>query len=214
MGDNYHADHGEGADFYSAGPSRGNGGNGLWADGKLWVSRNFVQSRVLACGPIRVMFELTYEAFDVNGTPVAEVKRVTLDAGRNLDHYQSKYTPRQPAVLVTGVGIKKADVVEKDVDDALGVLTAWEPVKGDKAGPSHLGAAVVINPKHLERFTDDKLNLLVLAKVPADNVADYWAGFGWDRSGQFADYKAWKEYVARFAQGLNSPIEVSVEAAR
>jgi len=57
MLDNYHTDHGEGADFYSAGSTRGNGGDGLWAADKLWVSKNFVDSRVLACGPIRVMFE-------------------------------------------------------------------------------------------------------------------------------------------------------------
>ena len=80
--DNYHVDTGEGADFYSAGTSRSCGGNGLWAADKLWVSGNFVSSRVLTNGPIRVMFELVYDSFDVNGTKVSEVKRVTLDAGR------------------------------------------------------------------------------------------------------------------------------------
>ena len=96
MADNYHADTGEGADFYSAGPSRGCGGNGLWAADRLWVSKNFVNSRVLANGPIRVMFELTYEPFDVNGVMVSEVKRISLDAGQNLDHFQSIYKPEKP----------------------------------------------------------------------------------------------------------------------
>ena len=32
MVDNYHADHGEGADVYSAGPTRGVGGSGIWAN--------------------------------------------------------------------------------------------------------------------------------------------------------------------------------------
>src|SRR5689334_17829639 len=99
MLDNYHLDHGEGADFYSAGSTRGNGGDGLWAGDKLWVSKNFVDSRVLACGPIRVMFELTYEPFDVNGTKVAEVRRIALDAGQNLDHYQVHYKPEAPTAL-------------------------------------------------------------------------------------------------------------------
>ena len=35
MVDDYHRDTGEGADFYSAGKSRGCGGSGLWRDGKL-----------------------------------------------------------------------------------------------------------------------------------------------------------------------------------
>jgi len=38
MADRYHADSGEGADFYSAGKSRGCGGNGLWAADRLWTS--------------------------------------------------------------------------------------------------------------------------------------------------------------------------------
>src|ERR1035437_4046954 len=81
MLENYHLDHGEGADFYSAGTTRGNGGDGLWAADKLWVSKNFVNSRVLACGPIRVLFELTYEPFEANGTKVSEVRRIALDDG-------------------------------------------------------------------------------------------------------------------------------------
>ena len=34
MTDTYHEDHGEGADFYSAGRSRGCGGSGIWRDGR------------------------------------------------------------------------------------------------------------------------------------------------------------------------------------
>ena len=48
MVDNYHGDTGEGGDFYSAGLSRGCGGNGLWAADRVWVSKNFVNSRSLS----------------------------------------------------------------------------------------------------------------------------------------------------------------------
>ena len=63
---------------------------------------------------------------------------------------------------------------------------------------------------HYEKQTEDQYNLLMLARVPDNNTASYWAGFYWDKSGQFADYEAWKEYIDQFAQGLLSPIEVSV----
>ncbi len=49
--DDYHRDHGEGGDFYSAGRTRGCGGSGLMVDGALAVSKNFRSSRVLASGP-------------------------------------------------------------------------------------------------------------------------------------------------------------------
>ena len=51
--DDYHRDHGEGGDFYSAGRTRGCGGSGLMVDGALAVSKNFRSSRVLASGPLR-----------------------------------------------------------------------------------------------------------------------------------------------------------------
>ena len=213
MLDNYHRDAGNGADFYSAGLSRGCGGNGLWADDRLWVSRNFVHSRVLANGPIRVMFELTYEPFEVNGISVGETKCITLDAGHNLDHFQSFYQPftrpEKPAPLTAAIGLKKVSGEQQELNAERGWLVKWEAMEKN-AG--HQGLAIVFDPKQFEKQTEDKLNQLIVAKVSEKNVASYWAGFCWDKAGQFADQVAWKSYVDRFAQGLASPIEVSVSA--
>ena len=207
MVDNYHVDTGEGGDLYSAGRSRGCGGNGLWAANRLWVSRNHVSSRVLANGPIRVMFELTYEPFDVNGVMVSEVKRISLDAGQNVDHFRSIYKSEKPTALITGIGLKKVSGERWDVNTERGWLAKWEPVE-QNAGEQ--GLVVIVDPKLFEKQTEDQLNLLMLARVPADNVASYWAGCCWDKGGQFADFEAWKTYVDQFARGLLSPIEVSV----
>jgi hypothetical protein len=213
QGDDYHADHGEGADFYSAGPSRGCGGSGLWADDRLWTSRNYVESRVLANGPIRVMFELTYEPFNVNGISVAEVKRVTLDAGSQLDHFQSTYKqytrPGQAQKLTAGVGLKKTTGDKVEANKEKGWLVKWEPV-AKNAGQQ--GLAVVVNPASFASQTEDKLNQLVLTPVGENGVADYWAGFCWDKAGLITSAEAWKQHVDEFAQGLAAPIKVSVKA--
>ena len=213
MLDNYHEDAGEGADFYSAGATRGCGGNGLWADERLWVSRNFVASRVLANGPIRVMFELTYEPFDVNGISVAETKRITLDAGQNLDHFQSFYQPftrpEKPVKLVTAIGLKKVAGEQKDFSAEHGWLVSWEDME-KSAGKQ--GVAIVFDPKLFEKQTEDKLNQLIVCKVSDKNVASYWAGFCWDKTGQFANDTAWKAYVDEFGQSVASPIEVAISA--
>lgn len=208
MVDNYHTDSGQGGDFYSAGLSRGCGGNGLWADGKLWVSRNFVDSRVLANGPLRVMFELVYEDFDVNGVKVSEVKRITLDAGSNLDHFQSLYKVQAGlGPLTSAVGLKKVGGETKQFSAERGWMAIWEKMEKNQGLQ---GVAVVVDPKALEKETEDSLNHLLLVKVGPDNRVSYWAGFGWDKSGQFADGEAWKTYVDCFARGLQSPIEISV----
>ncbi len=94
MVDDYHRDGETGGDFYSAGKTRGCGGNGLWAGGRLYPSANFRDSRVYANGPIRVMFDLVYQAWDAAGTRVSEVKHITLDAGQNFSRFESRYAVR------------------------------------------------------------------------------------------------------------------------
>jgi hypothetical protein len=210
MVDNYHEDTGEGADFYSAGATRGCGANGIWAGNKLYVSKNFVDSRVLADGPIRVMFELDYEPFDANGKKVAETKRVTLDAGSNLDHFQSFYKPQEASgPMICGVGLKKVKGEEKAPNLERGWLAFWQKVEKDQGME---GVALVIDPKTLLRDAEDKSNNLLLLNMDPQHAVSYWAGFGWDKSGQFADFDSWKTYVDRFAQGLQSPIQVTVTA--
>ncbi|MFO1475393.1 MAG: DUF4861 family protein [Verrucomicrobiota bacterium] len=208
--DNYHSDAGEGADFYSAGTTRGLGGTGLWADGRLWVSRNFVQSRVLANGPIRVEFELTYEPFDVNGISVAETKRIRLDAGRNLDHFESRFEafvrPGQTVPLTCAIGVRKANLEQKELNAGAGWLAAWERMEKNAGGQ---GDAVIFDPKNFESQTEDKLNLLVLEKVPADGRVSYDAGFCWDKAGPIKDAAAWKAYVEKTARELAAPVVVT-----
>lgn len=210
MTDDYHRDHGEGADLYSSGLTRGCGANGLWAADRLWVSRAFADSRVLANGPIRLVFELEYEPFEVNGISVAEVKRVTLDAGHQLNHFECFYKPYvrpgREKPLVCGIGLKKVKGEELAFDAERGWLAKWEPVKDGSAQ----GLAVVVDPESLVRQAEDDLNHLVLVNVPESLVASYRAGFCWDRAGHITSFAAWKDYVDDLARGLASPIEVTV----
>jgi hypothetical protein len=210
MVDNYHSDMGEGCDDYSAGATRGCGGNGLWSNSRIWVSKNFVNSRVLANGPIRVMFELDYEPFDVNGMEVSEVKRITLDAGSQLDHFQSSYKiPSGAGTLICAAGLKKVNGEELKFNADLGTYISWEPMEKNLGMQ---GVALIVNPKmlHIEKQADDKLNNLVLIKTGPDLSVSYWAGFAWDRAGRITTQTAWTDYVNQFAQGLASPIEVTV----
>jgi hypothetical protein len=207
--DNYHVDSGQGADFYTAGTTRGCGGSGLWADGKLWLSRNFVDSRVLANGPIRVMFELDYPAFDVNGAKVAETKRITLDAGQNLSHFRSTYRPEGAAgPLTCAIGLKKVAGEQKSFNAEQGWMAIWEKMEKNQGMQ---GVGLIVSPKELVQETSDSANNLVLVRVGPDHVVSYWAGFAWDKASQCTDEAAWKDYVGRFAQGLQLPIAVTVK---
>ena len=212
MVDNYHADEGTGLDDYSAGATCGDGGDGIMTGDKLVMAKNFVDSRVLANGPIRVMFELVYDEFDVNGAKYSEVRRISLDAGSQLDHYQIFYkAPAQFAGELpnVAVGLKKVAREQKELNAAQGTLTIWEPME---ANLGMQGVAAIVNPKDLVMPEEDQRNNLLLARMATDRPFSYWAGFAWDRAGIITTQQAWKKYVDEFAQGVASPIEVSAVA--
>ena len=144
LADDYHADHGEGADYYSAGVSRGCGGSGIWADDRLWVSRNFTRSNVLANGPIRVLFELEYAPISVSGVDVSETKRISLDAGQQFDRFECHYKPARPTMLTAAAGLKKAEGEKLEVNAGQGWIAKWEKM-AKNAGSQ--GLAVITTPE-------------------------------------------------------------------
>jgi hypothetical protein len=210
MVDDYHADHGEGADLYSAGKSRGCGGNGVWDGGRLHPPANFRGTRVLANGPLRVMFELSYLAWDVNGRTVSEVKRITLDAGQNLSRFESTYTTSPSRELLHAAGIKRLPESVVATDATRGILRTWEPFKGD-AG--HLGCGVLADPASIAQIAEADGNVLLVARVPGGSPAVYHAGFGWDKSGDFATMADWDRYLDAFARRLCAPLVVSMKTS-
>jgi hypothetical protein len=208
MLDNYHSDLGEGADDYSAGASRGDGGSGIWDNNQLYVPQNFVDSRVLANGPIRVMFELVYEPFDMGGKKVSQTLRISLDAGSQLDHFQSFYRVQSGNdPLAVAVGLKKVKGEQKELNAGHGWLASWEPMEKNLGMQ---GVAVIVNPSAFDKEAEDKQNNLVVLKAGKENSVSYWAGFAWDRAGKITTAEAWKKYVDEFAESVQSPIAVSV----
>lgn len=203
MVDDYHHDHGEGGDFYSAGSSRGCGGSGLWRDGKLVVSKNFRDSRVLANGPIRLVFELDYPVWDAAGVR-SETKRITLDAGQNFSRFESRYVVDGITEPTYAAGIKKFPATDVRIERAAGWVRAWGPVVG---GSGKFGCALVLgDPAAIVDVAEADGNHLVIARTPAV----YYVGTGWDQSGDFAGVSDWDRYVEQWAQRVKSPLRVEV----
>ena len=206
MVDDYHRDHGEGGDFYNAGTTRGCGGNGIWARGRLYPSANFRNSRVIANGPIRVSFELTYAPWDVGGAHVSEVKRITLDAGQNFDHFESHYTIMgNSAGLEDAVGIRKGSDADIAKSPDAGTLRSWETL----GSHGKLGCAVIVNPTSLVTFSEDAKTSLVIVKIGSGQTVSYFSGFGWSQSG-FPTEADWNNYVSDYEKKVAAPLEVTI----
>ncbi len=205
----YHTDTGEGYDPYHVGSSRGVGGTGVLDGGKLYVSKNFATYKVLATGPIRTVFELTYAPWDANGRTVTEKKIISLDLGSNLTRYEEHISADKPLPNCT-VGLTLHEQKgEVKADRPAGWCRYWE-----KIDDSYLGTGVVVPTSYLTDYQEnrsaekDRSQLYMITK-PKQNTVVFYAGFGWQKSGQFADAAAWDAYLAEFAQRLASPLAVS-----
>ncbi len=207
MVDDYHQDHGEGGDFYSVGPSRGCGGSGIWKDGRLFVSRNFRSSRVLANGPIRLVFELEYAPWDCGGVRVSERKRVTLDAGSHFNRFESVYSVDGAAEITWAAGIKRAKAADVRVAREQGIVRTWEAFKEPNG---NLGCAIIVDPARLEAISEADGNVLVMGRTKAGVPAVYYAGSGWDKGGDVGGAAAWDGMVDDQAQRLRSPLKIEV----
>jgi unsaturated rhamnogalacturonyl hydrolase len=210
MTDNYHEDTGEGADLYSVGKSRGCGGTGIWSEGRLHVSRNFIDSRVLANGPIRLVFELGYAPWNAGGVVVSERKRITLDAGQNFGRFESSFrVDGRDAPLALGIGIAKHDASSISVDKQGGALVSWERLKGNNG---HLGCAIVAARDKIVDYQQTATDFLLVTEASTKTPSSYYAGFAWDKSGDVADVTAWNERVRKFATLQGSPLAITLEA--
>ncbi len=215
--DHYHTDQGEGMDMFQVGKTRGNGGTGIWDGKQLHVGRNYTTWKVLANGPVRAVFELTYDAWDAGATKVSEVKRFTVDAGRYLGQIDSTFTFTGPAHLTAAVGLNKnpADkgqdpVIKVEQNAADPSLVQWIEQKSNGA----FGTAVIIPSAVAPLFAADDANLLMLAKVQSGQPLRYFVGAGWTRGGDFATQKDWQTYVAAEAARARSPLKISLTSAR
>jgi hypothetical protein len=207
----YHKDTGEGYDPYHVGASRGTGGTGVLDGGKLYVSKNFATYRVLATGPIRTVFELTYAPWDANGRPVTERKIISLDLGSNLTRYEEHLAAPTPLPNCT-IGLTlHEEKGEVKADRPAGWCRYWE-----KIDDSYLGTGVVVAPGYLtdyqdHRSTDKDASQLYMVTKPRQNTVVFYAGFGWQKSGQFATAAAWDTYLGEFAQRLTAPLSVTMK---
>ncbi|HWD18519.1 MAG TPA: glycoside hydrolase family 88 protein [Verrucomicrobiae bacterium] len=193
--DHYHSDHGEGLDMYKVGPSRGCGGTGVWRDGHLYVANNFTTYRLVENGPARVCFELSYAPYAAGDAQVTETKRITLEAGSNLNHIENRFAwtggPEQLEVVV-GIVKHTADATV-DFGPEHSWMAYWEPVS-EKAGA--IGCGVVMSAA--AEPLPDKEQAFLKAKVQRGGTLEYYAGAGWTRSGDFPDKAAWVKYISSF----------------
>jgi pectinesterase len=213
--DEYHHDNGEGADFFDVGQSLGAGGTGIWRGDKLYRAYNFKTWRVITPGPVRAIFELQYQPWDAAGLRVSETKRVSLDAGHNLNHVVSIFKTDNASVeipWVTGI-VKRAGVVGSESKaKSWAWLAEWGPVLPKDGGHGDLGIAVMLPRDAVVDWKETNDHYMALSHAKSGEPLSYYIGAGWTASGDFHDVRDWWAYLDQQAQRIATPLAVTIEA--
>ena len=153
--------------------------------GQLRVAR-------VANGPLRVMFELSYEPWDAGGQKLSETKRITLDARQRMNRFESRYNVPAPRPSQQAVGIKKAAGADVSARKDAGILRSWETLANNNG---NVGCGVVADPREVADAPELDGNLLLVTRVAGGTPAIYWAGTAWDRGGTITTAALWDTYL-------------------
>ncbi len=212
--DSYHEDHGEGADFFSVGRTLGGGSSALWKNDSLYQPGVFASYQVIATGPLRAIFELTYDAVTYEGMSISEIKRISLDAGSNLNRIEVLYSgPRKGTSVAFGAGLVKRKGTESFVDSKSGWISLWG-MTTDKEVDGNLGLGLIVPSKIVSSVKEDKTHLLIVGQAKTGTRFTYYSGAGWTRSGDFADAAEWNKYLSTFVDRMKSPVTVEVRKSK
>lgn len=202
----YHADHGEGLDYYSVGTSLGAGNNTVyWNDTPVYLG-NFSRFKVLDNGPLRTAFTLYYDAVTIGNSTITVTKTITLDAGAQFNRVEVIYTTNDNKVVSTVTGIaKRKDAGLVFMDEQKGIMLYWEPTH-----PQHgtTGVAVIDTSANRKVFSANQQFLMRIDIVP-NKVYTYYTGACWDRAALITDFHAWHRYVNNYYERLKKPLVIS-----
>ncbi|HEX2190039.1 MAG TPA: DUF4861 domain-containing protein [Longimicrobiaceae bacterium] len=210
--DAYHQDTGEGADFYTVGPTLGAGGSAVWMGGELHRAKNFRSHRILATGPIRAVFELQYEPWDAAGTQVAETKRISIDAGQNFFRQEITYRADGAAELPYAVGtVKRRGLVgSSSREGPWAWVSTWGPVERKNGGHGDLGTAVLMERGRMAEARETGDHYLAVAAARPGVPTVQYVGAGWTASGDFRTVEDWWRHLDAFGARLANPVKVTL----
>ncbi|MEN2416235.1 DUF4861 family protein [Flavobacterium mesophilum] len=205
----YHADHGNGLDYYKVGFTLGAGSMAPYIKDSVYYSGNYHRWKLLDNGPLRSTFQLEYDAWDAAGTKVSCVKTISLDAGSQLNRIENVYTYSDNKAMPVAVGISKRP--ENGVlllNEQKGILGYWEPKHGDD-GTTGVGS-ILITP--VKNMLVEKEQLLAETETKNNETIVYYTGAVWDKTGKITNSAQWFDYLNHFSEELKNPLVVNVKA--
>ncbi|WP_418603601.1 DUF4861 family protein [Hwangdonia sp.] len=203
----YHEDTGEGLDNFHVGVSRGVGGIAVKVDSTYYYSKNYTKWRTITTGPLRTSFYLEYENWDAAGNTIKESKVISLDLGQNFSKFDTSI--EGGSNISAGLTLHEKDG-KVSGNKTNGWVSYWQP-----HADSEIGTAIVAPKEYFVDFETYNVEAKDLSNAYAhlkviDNKVVYYAGFAWQKSGQFSSKADWENYLNDFSNKINNPLEVTL----
>src|ERR1035437_1353510 len=188
----YHKDNGVGLDSYYVGPTRGCGGTAVWADGKLFASKNYTTFKLLGNGPIRFAFQVSYAPWQAGTHMVQETKTITLDAGTHLNKIVSTYTfgGDEPLDLAAGIAVHEGADAAVSADST--IASVWDTPQDPSA--AKIATGLVTLPGQKAKTIEAAGHALMIFQRRSGEPFTYYAGAGWLKA-DMPTWDAWKSYL-------------------
>lgn len=210
-GKSYHIDHGQGLDCYKVGPALGAGGIAPYENKTLWIGRNYDNYKVIENGPLRTVFQLTYDSVRVGKHILKQSLLISIDAGSQLN---------KATVYYQGQGLKSMQVAGGIyLHDSTGV----QKIAMDKGYIAHAENAVsdaglasgriyqgVYFPSKIKEAKPEAKHLLAITEYSAEKPFVYYFGAGWSKWG-FPTDQDWFSYMDTMSRKLQNPLWVIVK---
>ncbi|AKJ65652.1 glycoside hydrolase family 88 protein [Kiritimatiella glycovorans] len=191
----YHRDLGEGLDFYKVGKTLGCGGLGYWVEDTLVPGDHFASYKVLQGSGDEIAFELHYAPKTIGRATVTEIKRLSMQAGRNLFTAQSTFRVEGADSITAAVGI-----VLRDDQGRLEHGENWISYAGPETrGKGRIFCGAVL-PNRAE-FKRADGHALLLQPIRDGDTFTYRAGAAWSHGLDFRTEDEWLTYIKRQAAG-------------
>jgi rhamnogalacturonyl hydrolase YesR len=188
----YHDDRGEGCDFFHVGFTRGNGGTSVWHNNKPFISQPYASHKILKNTEEEIVFELTFDPWQVNGYSVRETKTISMKMGTNFFKVQSVFHSDSKKSFDVGIGIGYAKAVDVINDKKKGELSLWESYLPDNG---ELGTTVICKPSDVKNYAEYEKEKFIVVKAKSGKPITYYVGAGWTKSKEFKSKEDWRQCV-------------------
>ncbi|MDB5119817.1 MAG: hypothetical protein JWN56_1035 [Sphingobacteriales bacterium] len=201
----YHIDHGDGLDYYHVGLTLGAGNMAPISNDTIRYPQNYHSWKVLDNGPLRTTFQLGYDEWNVDGTMVASMKTISLDAGSQMNRIEVNYIYKtdKPLSVVAGI-VKRPEPGASLLDDKTGIMAYWEPQHGDDG---ITGVGVIMQKD--ARMISTASQFLTQTSVISNKPIVYFAGATWNKAGFIINSDSWFDYLQNYKKCLQEPLTVS-----